>query len=347
MPPLVRRSLLAAVGLALGLLLAVAAIELRGRPRMIRVLEPDTVTAVETGALVAALPGSDTPSALPPADELPWLRGRDPRMFTLDDELGFRPVLGNGVYGRSGALVNAYPLARRVGVRRVLFIGDSVVFRKRLVRAIAGVIADPACEFWNGGVDAYNTVQEAIYYKRYLAAIRPDHVILVFHNNDFECTPVAFRDTSGALRVFAPHTPIDRPVNAWLFTHSAAYQQWVLDAGFSRRRDTAALAAAVRASLAALRDEVRSESATLTVLVLPILKPFDAWSPEEKWSRAASIAILRELDIPHFDLLPALDLALRDGVRVEEDPGDFWHPSDAACARFAEYLASRGSRLSD
>ena len=51
-----------------------------------------------------------------------------------------------------------------------------------------------ACEYWNAGVEGYSTLQELEYYRRYLAGIQADHVVLVFHLNDFVTTPVTLRD---------------------------------------------------------------------------------------------------------------------------------------------------------
>jgi hypothetical protein len=44
------------------------------------------------------------------------------------------------------------------------------------------------------GVESFNTVQEVAYDRSFNRFIRLDHVILTFHLNDFETTPVAFRE---------------------------------------------------------------------------------------------------------------------------------------------------------
>src|SRR5688572_18633078 len=55
-----------------------------------------------------------------------WQRNAD------DRELGARPVLDGKSYGAHGALVNDYPLERRPGVERLLFVGDSVTRRGKI-----------------------------------------------------------------------------------------------------------------------------------------------------------------------------------------------------------------------
>jgi len=62
-------------------------------------------------------------------------------------------------------------------------------------------------------------VQEVAYYRQFNRPIHPDHVILTFHLNDFETTPVAFREADGTVVVFAPNWPVRR-LHPWLFQHS-------------------------------------------------------------------------------------------------------------------------------
>jgi hypothetical protein len=79
-------------------------------------------------------------------------------------------------------------------------------------------------EYWNAGVESFNTVQEVALYRGYNTAIETDHVVLTFHMNDLETTPVAFLDEAGRLVVYALHQPATR-VNAWLFEMSYLYSR--------------------------------------------------------------------------------------------------------------------------
>ncbi len=271
------------------------------------------------------------------ARELPWMRAT--HGFTIDPAFGFRPVFGRD-YQATGTRRNAYSQAKADSVERVLYIGDSVTRRGRIVRALESVYGDTRYEFWNAGVESFNTVQEVEYYRRYNRPLRPDHIILTFHNNDFGTTPVTFRDDRGRLVVYEPGTP-ELELSPLLFRYSMIYRLIVgftLNAG----KDDIAYEDEVRDALRQLKRMAASDGARLTVLVLPILKEFGTWSPEERRRHAAAIRILRDLDIRHYDLLPPLERALELGVDPMETPGDPWHPSDDVAAFFASYLSERG-----
>ena len=278
------------------------------------------------------------------AQELPqFRRGAPERLsnFVVDPDFGFRPSLGRGSYSQFGTLQNSYPEGKRAGVTRLLFIGDSVTRRGKIVEALKAQYGSQKYEYWNAGVESFNTVQEVAYYKRFNRLIRPDHVILTFHLNDFETTPVAFREADGTLVVYAPNRPIQR-INPWLFRHSYTYRSWV---GLFSSRKTARseIIEEVRASLADLQRAVADDNARLTVLVLPILRSFGDWKPEYREYRRLILKILQSLNIRHFDLLTPLNRALADSAIVTE-PGDdlFWHPSREAASYFAQYLRTQG-----
>jgi hypothetical protein len=260
--------------------------------------------------------------------------------FVIDPAFGFRPVLGDGPYTRFGTLANTYAAAKSPGVRRLLFIGDSVTHRGHIVAALRAEYGSQRYEYWNAGVESFNTVQEVKYYRQFNRPIHADHVILTFHLNDFETTPVAFRDADGSLVVFAPNWPVQR-LNLWLFQHSYTYRYWL---GLVTPKKTARteIIAEVRASLADLERMVTVDGARLTVLVLPILQPVSDWKPEYREYRHLILDILGSLGIRSFDLLEPLNEALTHGVVVAE-PGDrlFWHPSREAAAYFARHLTTQ------
>jgi hypothetical protein len=281
--------------------------------------------------------------ALGGAQELPqFRRGAPDRLssFTVDPDFGFRPILGSGNYTRFGTLANGYSETKRAGVTRLLFIGDSVTRRGQIVEALKAQYGAQKYEYWNAGVESFNTVQEVAYYKRFNRPVLPDHVILTFHLNDFETTPVAFREADGTLVVYAPNRPIQR-INPWLFRHSYAYRYW-LGLFSSRKAARSEIIEEVRASLADLQREVAIDNARLTVLVLPILRPLSDWKPEYREYRRLILGMLKSLRIRHFDLLTPLNEALADGAVVTETGDDmFWHPSREAASYFAKYLRTQ------
>jgi hypothetical protein len=119
------------------------------------------------------------------ATELPQFRrnAKDvARYFVVDPAMGFRPVLGNDAFNTFGTVVNSYPLEIRPQVERLLFLGDSVTRRAKIIKSLRALYGKDRYEDWNAGVESFNTVQELAFYKAYNRHIRPDHVILFFHN---------------------------------------------------------------------------------------------------------------------------------------------------------------------
>ena len=152
-------------------------------------------TLLTVGGIEAVLRITHQYATFGAATELPWMRNNSQdfsQIFTIDPDFGFRPILGTGGYTEYGTSPNTYPVQKRPGITRLLFIGDSVTGRGRIIEAIKQIYDDEVFEYWNAGVESFNTIQEVRFYQRYNAAVYPDHVILTFHLNDFEPTPVAF-----------------------------------------------------------------------------------------------------------------------------------------------------------
>src|SRR5580704_220443 len=55
----------------------------------------------------------------------------------FDANLGYRPLLGGKKYDALGTQINSYGLDKPPGVYRVLFLGDSVTARGKLIVALA------------------------------------------------------------------------------------------------------------------------------------------------------------------------------------------------------------------
>lgn len=262
--------------------------------------------------------------------------------YVTDPELGYRPVLGNRGYSAHGTLINEHRLEKTPDVTRLLFLGDSVARKARLQRALSRGCADEPIEIWTAAVEGYNTAQEVAYFLRYARAVRPDHVTLLFHNNDFLATPVVFEDAQEGLTLSIGEASLSR-LDRWLLATSNLYRHF-----FKRRlrsltrRDPVTTAADTRAAIQRLARALDQDGAGLTVVLLPILAPFDQWTAREKRHRDLGLAILEELEVDAYDLLPALDSAVAAGARLGETPGDTWHPSRQTARRFVRYLLRRG-----
>ena len=196
-------------------------------------------------------------------------------------------------------------------------------------------------EYWNAGVESFNTVQEVRYYKHFNRAVRPDEVFLTFHLNDFETTPVAFREANGGLVVYAPNAPLQR-INPWLFQQSYLYRSWI-GVTTARKTKRVEIVNEVGASLEELKRMVDADGARLTVLVLPILRPLNDWNADYRENRRRILDILGSLRLRYFDLLEPLNQAFADGISVVETGDDlFWHPSPEVAKYFGAYLRRQG-----
>ena len=280
-------------------------------------------------------------SAFGTGKKLKYMREVDVKKdWAIDPEFGFRPVLGNDNYNEYGTKVNSYGIAKRPGVRRLVFMGDSVTARGRIIDGLRRFYGEDKFEYWNAGVESFNLVQEAGFYKKYNRPLKPDDVILTFHLNDFETTPVVFVNKKNKLMVYTPKIPAGR-INNFLFKNSCLYRLYLgcligLRSAIANPKKE--IEAEVAAKMRELRDLLGPDGARLTVLVLPSLRPYEEWTAAEKGSRAKISKILNELGIRYFDLYNALGRAIKDGIGMRSDPGDYAHPSDKMGLYFAKYL---------
>lgn len=248
-----------------------------------------------------------------------------------DAEAGYLPVVGRGEYDKHGFMKNHYDVRQRKG-KRIVFAGDSVTHRERLVNALRKLYGEEKIEYWNAGVESFNTRQEFVLYRRYNAAVKPDEVILEFHNNDFRATPLAVRE-HGKFKVYEPGMSI----NPWFFEHSYLYR-WA----WPRTDDRNKRAKLVKDSLADFKALLAEQKVGFRIILLPMFKPVAEWNKSEKWSRELSLEYFKELNLTYFDMLPVVESALREGLEVTEKPGDSFHPNDLISERMAAELKRQG-----
>lgn len=268
----------------------------------------------------------------------------DTATFTFDDELGYRPILGSALYNPHGTLRNDYSPEKPAGVRRLLFLGDSVTKRGMIQAGLREALGDQGLEYWNAGIEGYSTAQEAAWYRRYCTDLAADHVLLVFHLNDFQSTPVTFRHGEHMVVMYTKDS--SRTLNPWLLRYSFLYR-WYLSRGFEANELTPnapprGVQEVIERALVELRDETAKEGTALTVLVFPWLRPLDLWPGSMPPKRAWILATLERLGIRHFDFLPTLEQALADGVEVMEKSHDPQHPSLEFGRRMARDMLAAG-----
>ena len=253
--------------------------------------------------------------------------------YTPDDECGYLPKINGEGYGPQGCMYNEYKLEKLPGRRRVLFVGDSVTHRGRLITPLRAFYGENKFEYWNAGVESFNTAQEVVLYRRYNYLIKPDLVVLTFHNNDFMQTPLVYRE-KGKLQVLTPLHDRNH-INTWLFEYSYIYRCYV---GRSWRSDQEEKAVRVRDNLRELEKLVKDGGGKLRVVLLPLMKPLKDYDQGENWSRSHALAVVKELNLDYVDLAPALEEILPQKRPVEETPGDYWHPNQWSADHLAKSL---------
>lgn len=278
---------------------------------------------------------------------IPW-----EKTFTLDPEFGLRPFLLGVGYSAYGTHVNAYPIQKTPGKRRLLFLGDSVTARAKIIDALKRIYGEEKYEFWNAGVEAFSTEQEVGFYKKFNFKINPDHVILSFHNNDFKTTPLAFFNGENKLVVYLPNAST-MTMSRWLFQNSFCYRHafaTYFRLTFPRHQVSpvidASLIRKVEGHLADLRDVLSQGHIRFTVVILPVLDYYENWASPEKQSREEILRIVQKLRIRYIDLMPVItekgNEKKRMGITVNSFGEDRWHPDNELAELMAKYLYDQG-----
>jgi len=263
--------------------------------------------------------------------------------FELDDEMGYRPILGKGLKYSEEGIFGGQPTEKTPGKTRILFIGDSVTARGKIIRALTSEYKENFLEVLNAGVEGFNVIQEVKFYRRYNKLVHPDIVVLTLHNNDLEFFPALYKAKNGSIFYYLydqPTVTINPTFEKW----SRLYQKYTAFRCFRLIQDgkmTNSLFRDTRLSLQSLNGELVQSGAKMKVLLLPILAPLNDWTPSQIESRKQALQILNELGIEYFDLLEPLVSALQTNTQLTEKLGDTWHPNDVASGYFARYLKAR------
>jgi len=264
-------------------------------------------------------------------------------IFQVDDELGYRPVPGGEGYGPHGCKWNEYAPEKPAGKRRLLFVGDSVTDRHKLIDALRERLGEADYEYWNAGIPGYATEQEFLYYRDYLGSIQADHVILTFHLNDYETTPIVFEVGD---ELVAVHSKLGNSYpSPWLLRNSYLYRfGWVQLSRLTAATRKQSLEDEVHRYLTALRDLVHERGADFTVLVLPWLQDHEKWPEPKPRLHELTLATLTELGVRHYAFLDVLARALADGIQIHEMGTDPQHPSPEFSARMIDAALAEGFR---
>ena len=231
------------------------------------------------------------------------------------------------------------------GRPKILFLGDSVTQRGKLIGALQQHYQEDHYEWLNAGIAGYNTVQEVNLYKNSCRRIRANHVVLTMHNNDFQHNQVMYQRPFSQKQEVVDLQAMG-PLRRFLLYNSYIYRllqgrPGVVGIDPESPGDWQRARQRVARSLTQLRDLSRADGGRLTVVLLPSLRP--RWMPaHERVSHETALELLKELKIRHFDLKVELTRAMGDRIKLHEAPGDFLHPSQELANRFGEYLYKQG-----
>lgn len=269
----------------------------------------------------------------------------DAGRYLLDAELGYRPNPDHPDFHPSGCLAHDYPDEPTPGVRRLLLLGDSVVERGHLSRALAAALG-PAWEVWSLGVSGYSTPEEVGLFEGVVGDVQPDTLLLLFSHNDLSRTPMRFIDGEGRLVLDFGERPWGLPAS-WVrrsrlmqLALSLEARRDPLDADQHRAR--------VRRALERLTQACGERDLPLFAAIQPLIAPsrealedpaFAHLRDVAEARHRANIAMFAELDLPATDLQPDIDGALERGDPTGELPGDVHHPSPTLARRYAARLA--------
>lgn len=270
------------------------------------------------------------------AYELPWMHEIDSvqRTFDVDPEMGFAPVVPSHAYDEHG-LYRKRTDACEPDARRILFVGDSVTAGGKIQAGLRNCDSLTDACFLTAGVGSFNTVQELAFFRRHNLAADPDHVVLLFHLNDFESTPVVFRDDDGRLRVYATFLE-SRRVWAWGYAHSFLYRL-LLGLTVDREDATERIAEETLAAVDGFAETTAAAGIGFTVVVLPIFRPRAEWAPRhaERYERIRDH--LEATGTPFVDLVDSLSDSTTRPMGAAGGR-DLFHPSDAFARELAAIL---------
>ena len=269
--------------------------------------------------------------------------GKRPAWSKPHKDIGYVPVSGRGPYGE---LTSAHPAEKPKEKRRALFAGDSIAELRFLEKAVEARQPDRnGFEFWNIGVSGYSTVQERLYFEEFGRRLKPDLLILEFCLNDFDGTPVVFKDEKEGFVVLVPQMGRDE-YNQWLFLNSTLYRFYLSlkKSLFIDPRGRPGRLSDMKANMARFKAMAQEDGFKLKVVIYPTLDVRANWTQNDNTHYQAILAILDELQIEAHDLAPLLERALAQHTvkwtRFLEQ--DKIHPSQAFAGMAAEYLLDRG-----
>ena len=262
------------------------------------------------------------------------------QLFTTDATMGLRPWLRTGRYTEYGTLQNSYTVIKDPGHTRLLFVGNTVTYKGKLLRALKSLHGEETLEYWNAGVPTFNTLQQIAFYQVYNTRIAPDHVILNIQPDDVGAIPFAFRNQTGELELYRPAVP-RKDLDPSLFMNFYLYR-YLRGLTISSREKRIRLWQEYYDSLKSFRDRLARDHIRLSVAVLPVLSSKEEWSQSEMDRRKALLSMLAELQIEHYDLAEVFAPGKPWSASLPAAGSEDWEPSSEMARAFAQYMTHQG-----
>lgn len=255
--------------------------------------------------------------------------------YEPDPDLGYRP----SAKSREGK----FPASNRK--KSILIFGDSITAFGLLHEPLSAELNDPRYNVHEVGVGGYNTLQEAIYFERFISKA-PEILILGFCLNDF-LPPFTVVSDKIHPESFAPSY---RPVgtyNAFWFDHFALYRFFKLRQIGKRAldiwsEDTPRLnSELVSQGLERFRSYAVDRKIPFLVIIYPHLADYS----DVKYyghrllpvAHRQILSILTDMKIAYLDVHPLFKGENMNAYRIS--PLDDVHPNRAAQAKVAKALA--------
>jgi hypothetical protein len=258
--------------------------------------------------------------------ELGWIKGTH-----VEPDLGF---FSSGPTYQNWILTGNYRMGKNPDKERVIFIGDSVTENSAIVPIIKEKYKENKYEFINAGVSAYNIDLILKFYEKYVVHASPDHIVYLFHLNDYEITPFIIKENDRVINAYSPLIDA-KTFNFFLYKHSFFYRMYV-HSSLKTDYQWDTRYAEVKELMTELKNNAESRGIKFTVLIPSLSTAFENWPSTVHAHYKASHRILTELNIEYYDLRPALEEAIKASVPLED--GDIWHPSPELSRYFVEYL---------
>ena len=215
------------------------------------------------------------------------------------------------------------------GVFRIIAIGDSVTeqgyYEKHLEIMLNNSDLGRKFEVWNCGIGGYSITQYYHYLRCKAIRFKPDIVIVGLNLGDLERHVVVFMTKDGYKAFKNPFTGMDISINRFLFLNSRFYR-FILYNIEEVLKVKKVYGSDITLDFENIVKLTQSENVKLLVLIWPYMKNF--YNDEELRTYETIKDLLERYKVSYIDLHACFDD--RDLPYLRHAPDDYMHPSEEA-----------------